>query len=67
MNEKWTGNLVGRMHNERVTFQEIAEELGVTKSYVSMILNGARKPKGIKERMETAFSDIVARRKEVSG
>ncbi|MBQ2743430.1 MAG: MarR family transcriptional regulator [Oscillospiraceae bacterium] len=67
MNEKWTGNLVGKMHNERVTIQEIAEELGVTKSYVSMILNGARKPKGIKERMELAFSDIVERRKEREG
>lgn len=67
MNEKWTGQLVGRMHNERVTFQEIAEELGVTKSYVSMILNGSRKPKGIKERMETAFSNIVGRRKEGKG
>ena len=64
MNEKWTGNLVGKMHNEKVTFQAIADELGVTKSYVSMILNGARKPKGIKDRMESAFSSIVEKRKE---
>lgn len=63
VNEKWTGNLVGKMHNEKVTIQAIADELGVTKSYVSMILNGSRKPKGIKDRMETAFSVIVENRK----
>ena len=64
MNEKWTGKLIGKMHNEKVTMQEIAEELGVTKAYVSMILNGVRKPKGIQNRMETAFSAIVDKRKE---
>ena len=64
MNEKWTGSLVGRMHNERVTFQELADELGVTKAYVSMVLNGHRKPKGIRDRMEFAFSSIVEKRKK---
>ena len=62
MNEKWTGNLVGRMHNEKVSLQAMADEMGVTKSYVSMILNGLRKPKDIKHRMETAFSAIVEKR-----
>lgn len=65
MSEKWTGNLVGKMHNERITYEDIATEMGVTKSYVSMILNGARKPKGIRDRMESAFATIVERRKEV--
>lgn len=64
MNEKWTGVLIGKMHNERVTYQEMAEELDVTKSYISMILNGSRKPKGIKERMEEAFSSILEKRKQ---
>lgn len=63
MSEKWTGNLVGKMHNEKVTMQAMADELGVTKSYVSMILNGVRKPKGIRERMEAAFLVIVENRK----
>lgn len=63
MIEKWTGNLVGKMHNERVTYQEMADEMGVQKSYISMILNGSRKPKGIKQRMEDAFASILERRK----
>lgn len=63
MIEKWTGNLVGKMHNERVTYQEMADEMGVKKSYISMILNGSRKPKGIKQRMEDAFTSILEKRK----
>ena len=63
MSEKWTGNLIGKMHNERVTYQDIADEMSVTKSYVSMILNGSRKPKGIKDRMEKAFASVVEKRK----
>ena len=64
MNEKWTGILVGKMHNEGVTYQDIADEMAVTKSYISMILNGSRKPKGIKKRMEDAFTSVVEKRKE---
>ena len=35
MPETWTGNLIGKMHNKDVTYDELAEEMGVTKSYVS--------------------------------
>ncbi len=62
MPEKWTGRLVGKMHNEKITLEDVAEELGVTRSYVSMILNGARKPDGIRERMEAAVSSIIKKR-----
>ena len=62
MPEKWTGRLVGRLHNERITYEELANEMGVTKAYISMILNGARKPDGIKERMEAAVISIINRR-----
>lgn len=63
MSEKWTGNLIGKMHNERVTYQDIADEMAVTKAYISMILNGSRNPKGIKERMEDAFASVIEKRK----
>lgn len=64
MPDKWTGRLVGKMHNERVTYDELAAELGVTKGYISMILHGTRKPAGIKERMETAFAEVIRKRQE---
>ena len=62
MPEKWTGQLIGEMHNQRVTQEDLANELGVKKSYISMILNGRRKPEGIEERLKTAFAAIIARR-----
>ena len=64
MPEKWTGRLIGKMHNERVTMEELGAEMGVTKAYVSMILNSRRKPAGIQERMETAFESVVSKRKD---
>ena len=52
MPEKWTGRLIGRMHNERITYEQLANEMGVNKAYISMILNGKRKPPNIQKRME---------------
>ena len=63
MPEKWTGRLVGRMHIERVTCDDLAAELGVTRPYVSMILNGHRKPDGIQDRLEAAFESVLKKRK----
>lgn len=62
MPEKWTGELVGKMHNARVTMQELGQELGVGKPYISMILNGRRNPPGAKERLEQALDAIIERR-----
>lgn len=62
MPEKWTGVLVGKMHNERVTLDDIAAEIGCTKAYVSMILSGTRKPSGAREKLEAAFKAVVNKR-----
>lgn len=55
MPEKWTGDLVGKMHNAKITQEDIAKELGTTKAYISMILNGNKKPKNARKRLEAAF------------
>ena len=60
--EKWTGRLIGRMHVENVTYEQLGAEMGIGKSYVSMILNGERKPKGIRQRMEAALDAVLAKR-----
>lgn len=62
MVQKWTGRLVGRMHNERIKAEDIASELGVTAAYVSMILNGKRNPPGARERLEQAVNAIIDKR-----
>ena len=56
--------MIGRMHNNEVTLEQLAAHLGWTKSYCSMILNGQRKPRGIREKMEAAVSDIIKNREE---
>lgn len=66
MPEKWTGTLIGKMHNEKVTYQDLADELNVTKSYISMVLNGSRKPKGIEKRLKEAFDSVLEKRKNAS-
>lgn len=62
MAEEWTGRIVGMLHTHRVKQAELAEEMGLTAQYVSMVLNGKKSPKGIDERMETAIQAIVDRR-----
>lgn len=66
MPDPWTGNLIGRMHNEGVTAAELAEEIGCTKAYVSMIFHGSRAPEGAQERFEAAFERILERRSVVT-
>jgi predicted transcriptional regulator len=55
------------MHNNRIRAEDIALELGVTPSYVSMILNGKRNPPGAKEKMEAAVSSIIKHRADQKG
>ena len=66
MPEAWTGNLIGKMHNKGITYDDLAEEMGVTKSYIYMILNGKRKPPGIRGRMDAAVNNIIQHRNGVT-
>lgn len=65
MPKKWTGDLVGLMHNHRISKTDLADELGVTREYVSMVLNGHREPAGAKERFEAAVNSLIMKRAEV--
>lgn len=64
MLEKWTGDLIGKMHNARVSYDDLAAELGLTKGYLSLILNGKRNPPGARKRLEDAVKAVIERRKE---
>ncbi len=63
MPEKWTGRLIGTMHNTGVTRRELAAELGVSESYISLILNGKRKPDGIRNKMEQTVRRLAVEKK----
>ena len=55
---KWTGHLVGKMHNNSITNIDLASELGYDKNYISMVLNGKKTPKGARERFEAAVGEL---------
>ena len=63
MPESWTGEVVGKMHNHRITNDDIAAKLGYTKAYISMILNGKREPKEAEIKMRSALAEIIAERR----
>ena len=56
---KWTGSLIGKMHNHKVSKSELAEKLGFTPEYVSMVLNGKKEPKGAEEKFNQALNEII--------
>lgn len=59
MPKDWTGDLVGLMHTHRITGQMLAEHMGITNRYVSMVLNGHREPPGAEERFRKALGEII--------
>lgn len=63
---QWIGDFVGRMHRNRVTITQLAQEMDVTREYLSMILNGHREPSGIEQRMNDALDCIVDKRSVVA-
>ena len=60
LTKKWTGNLVGLLHDNKISKTQLAEELGVTREYVSMVLNGHREPAGVEDRFRKAVEEIIA-------
>lgn len=64
---QWIGDFVGRMHRYRVTITQIAQEMGVTREYLSMILNGHREPLGIDKRMNEALDNLIQKQNHAEG
>lgn len=61
MPKEWTGELVGLMHNHKISCKELADELGVTNRYVSMVLNGHREPASAETRFKSALQNLLAK------
>ena len=59
---QWIGELVGQMHNNKISKSQLAEHMGVSREYVSMILNGHRDPAGAESKFRNAVSEIIARK-----
>lgn len=64
MPKEWTGDLVGLMHTHKISFARLAEELGVTNRYVSMVLNGHREPMDAETRFRAAVNRLMSEKEE---
>ena len=60
MPAQWTADLIGEMHLARVSKKQLAERLGVTPEYVSIVLNGHREPDGAAGRFKEALTRIIS-------
>lgn len=64
MPEKWTGTIVGEMHINCITYDELAKKLGYTKAYISMVLNGSRHPAGAEQKFRKALDELIQKKVE---
>lgn len=64
--KKWTGDLVGLMHDNKISKTDLAKELNMSREYVSMVLNGHREPPGARELFFDAARRILANREVAS-
>ena len=64
MPAQWTADLIGEMHLAKVSKRQLAEHLGVTPEYVSMVLNGHREPAGAAQRFRDALNQIISAQEE---
>lgn len=60
--DSWIETAIGKMHINKITQVELAQYMGYTRSYISSILIGRRKPPQAKERILGAINEIIAER-----
>lgn len=64
MPAQWTGDLVGKMHCSGISKKQLAEELGFTAEYVSLVLNGHRNPPDAEMRFTQAVNNLIAEKEQ---
>lgn len=60
MHKNWTGELVGSLHDHKITQNQLAQRLGISYQYVSMVLSGHRSPPGAEQRFRSALDALIA-------
>jgi len=59
MPEEWTGEVIGIMHNNRISYQQMADKLGWHVKYLSAVMNGKRSPTGAEAKVREALAEIL--------
>lgn len=66
MPAQWTCDIVGQMHKYKISKTELAARIGVSREYVSAILNGHRNPAGAEEKFRKALDALISEQPEYS-
>lgn len=61
--KNWTAHAVGLMHLNKITQIDLANHMGVTNDYISMILNCKKEPKDAESRIMAAINAIMEERR----
>ena len=64
MPEEWTGQVVGIMHNNRISYQQLADKLNWHVKYLSAVMNGKRTPAYAEEKVRNALAELLAESNE---
>lgn len=64
MPDKWTGDVVKKMHLNEISRADMANELGCKPEYVSMVLNSRRRPTNAKQKFTDAVNNIIERKEK---
>lgn len=57
---QWIADLVGQMHKHRISMKELAVHMGLSREYVSMVLNGHREPAGAEQKFTQAVNELIS-------
>ena len=60
MSAQWTGDIIGKMHIHHIQKKRLAEQIGVTPEYLSMVVHGHRSPPGAEQRFRSALDALIA-------
>lgn len=58
--EDWTADVVGRMHQARITGKQLADRAGITNAYLSTVLNGHKGTEETKAKIFAALESLEA-------
>ncbi|NLH02494.1 helix-turn-helix transcriptional regulator [Caproiciproducens galactitolivorans] len=62
MPANWTAQLIAKLHLNRISKKQLAEQLGYTPEYVSMVLNGHRNPNGAEAEFSKALDELIQKK-----
>ena len=61
--EKWIAGVVGKMHLHKITQNDLATMLGISREHLNRILNGKECPANAKENITNALNKLIELKK----